>query len=136
MKIGSRISFQPFIVASQDNFPASDCVIRSETEPNIFYSPDWHECVIANLKFPTDSYSIDYCRPYVWAKSEDTGFGWDKGGLSNCTGDFWPNWENPVRNEDRVVVAFRKVSFEEIEAVFEAKKKIARHGLECQKWDE
>lgn len=130
------ISFSPFTLATQDNFPSSDCVVKSKTEENIFYSPDWYECVIVNLKFPADAYRIDYCRPYVWAQAERSGFGWDKSELFGINGDFWPNITNPVRNEDMVVIAFKKVSYEEAAIAMEKKKKIAEYGLKCQLWDD
>lgn len=132
----NQILFQSYQLSTKENFPADECVVPFESEANIFYSPDWYECVIANLKFPSCGFYIDYCKPYVWAKENKSGFGWDKSELSECDGDFWPNIANPVRNENMVVVAFRKVDMREIETAFEFKKKIAEYGLKCQIWDD
>lgn len=132
----NQISFQSYQLSKEENFPVDECVVPSESEANIFYSPDWYECVIANLKFPTCGYLVDYCKPYVWVKDSKSGFGWDKSKLSECNGDFWSNIANPVRNENMVVVAFRKVDMGEIETAFEFKKKIAEYGLKCQAWDD
>lgn len=138
MKINkdTTISLDSFTFSTRAAFPESECTEQYEDDPNLFYSSYWYEVIIANLKFPTDSYFIDYCKPYVWRKDNKSGFGWDKRDLSTFTGDFWPNIVNPVRNENMVVIAFRKVSFEEIENSMIFKKKVAEYGVKCQVWDD
>lgn len=137
MKITEKqISFEPFKISTIDNFPVNECTVQSNTEQDVYYSPYWYECVIANLKFETDSYLIDYCKPYVWRGRDMELFGWDKTEISDCTGDFWPNIEKPVQNENTVVIAFRKVSVAEIENNMRIKKEIAKHGIDCQIWED
>jgi hypothetical protein len=63
-------------------------------------------------------------------------FAWDKTEISDCTGDFWPNIENPVRNEQMVIIAFRKVNDTEVQEVLKKKSKIAKHGIDSQIWDD
>jgi len=131
-----KISFKPFIMSTRENFPAKECLVPYAKEASIFHSPNWYECVIGSLDFPKDGYMIDYCKPYVCVFRGELYFGWDKRGISNLDGDFWPNIENPVRNENYVVIAFRKVSYKEIEDNMKIKAEIAKHGIESQIWED
>ena len=137
MKITEKeISFEPFQRVTSDNFPVEECTVQDKRENDVFYSYCWYECVLANLKFNTDCYWIDYCKPYVWRGNGMELYGWDKSEISDCSGDFWPNIENPVLNEDVVVIAFRKTSISEIDKILRIKKEIAKHGLESQIWED
>lgn len=132
----NEITFEPFTISTIENFPVRECTIQSTKEENIYYSSYWYECIIANIEHKKDGYVIDYCKPYICTGYDRPYFGWDKTEISDCTGDFWPNIENPVRNEQMVVIAFRKVNDTEVQEVLKKKSEIAEHGIDSQIWDD
>ena len=108
MRVGYNIiGFSEYRIANDNNFPDDECTECSNDESGIFESSNWYECVLINIAFPENGFSIRVLSPYKCVNTDSGelfGYGW----RSSCKDIFYDNAYLPIHNDNEVVIAFKK----------------------------
>lgn len=93
--------FNLFTPSTKENFPLNECTNQTN-EKGVYESNTWYICLLFNKRFPEDGFLIKRLRPYIWTDGKEKFYAW----IAANKGEFYDNYENPVHDDDTVIIGY------------------------------